>query len=60
MIAMAMFTFTVLMPGENFAEQAGSLLFWGGASISSLFTIYWYGTDFVDRPKLCNDKDKDV
>ena len=60
MIAIAMLTFTVLMPGENFAEQLGSLLFWGGASVTSLLTIWWYGTDFVDRPKLCTDKDKDV
>jgi len=60
MIAMAMFTFTVLMPGENWAEQLGSLIFWGGASVTSLLTIWWYGTDFVDRPKLCGDKDKDV
>ncbi|KAF6028127.1 SACM1L [Bugula neritina] len=59
LVAFAMFTFTVLLPGESLTEQIGTILFWGGASITSLITIYIYGDDFVDLPKL-GEKDKEV
>ncbi|XP_067931514.1 phosphatidylinositol-3-phosphatase SAC1-like isoform X2 [Watersipora subatra] len=52
LVAISMFTFTVLLPSEAWAEQIGSVLFWGGAAVSSLVTIYAYGSDFVDVPKL--------
>ena len=55
-----MFTFTVLLPSETWTEQIMSLLFWGGASVLSLGTIYAFGLDFVDKPKLVNGIDKNA
>jgi len=59
LIAFAMLTFTLLLPGENWTEQLASIAFWGGASTAALFTIYMYGSDFVDMPKLVPVKDKE-
>ena len=55
-----MLTFASLLPSETWTEQMASLLFWGGASIVSLGTIYAYGNDFVDKPKLVDDSNKDL
>ena len=33
------------------------VLFWGGASMATLGAIYYFGQEFVDKPKLAQ-KDK--
>lgn len=53
-----MWVFSMLLPGEDWKENAVSSLFWGGSSLGALFTIYMFGKDFVDSPKL-SSKDKD-
>lgn len=34
------------------------IFFWGAAAIISLATLFWFGTVFVDQPRLLNDKIK--
>lgn len=58
LIASAMWFLTILLPGEDWKENVASSLFWGGSSLGGLFTIYMFGKDFVDTPKL-SVKDKD-
>lgn len=41
---------------EHPSEQAMYILFWGGASAITLGSIYYYGQEFVDRPKLAQGK----
>ncbi len=34
------------------------ILFWGGASLACMGAIYFYGNDFVNKPKLAQAKPK--
>ena len=43
---------------ENPSEQFMYVLFWGGASAITLGIIYFFGVEFVDRPKLALAKVK--
>ena len=49
---------SVLSLAEHPSEQFMYVLFWGGASIMSLAAIYFYGNDFVNKPKLAQAKFK--
>ncbi|PVD21279.1 hypothetical protein C0Q70_19450 [Pomacea canaliculata] len=58
MIASAMLIITILLPDEQTSEQLMYIFFWGAAAIISLATLFWFGTVFVDQPRLLNDKIK--
>jgi len=47
---------SIIIPDEHFSEQVMYVLFWGGASAITLGAIYYYGQEFVDRPKLVQAK----
>lgn len=56
-IATAMCLICMLIPDENISTQLMYILFWGTASLLSLGTIYIFGYEFVDTPKLVHSKD---
>ena len=41
---------------EHLSEQVMYILFWGSASAITLGSIYYFGREFVDRPKLVQAK----
>lgn len=55
-VAFSMCIISILIPDEHPSEQAMYVLFWGGASVITLGCIYYYGQEFVDRPKLVQGK----
>jgi len=55
-VAFSMCVISILIPDEHPSEQAMYILFWGGASAITLGSIYYYGQEFVDRPKLAQGK----
>jgi hypothetical protein len=55
-VAFSMCVVSVIIPDEHLSEQVMYVLFWGGASAITLGAIYYYGQEFVDRPKLVQAK----
>ena len=54
-----MFYFVVLLFSlELSSEQVLYALFWAVSSLITLLTIYFYGSEFVDRPRLVQAKSK--
>jgi len=51
-VALSMTMISILLPDEHLSEQLFYILFWGGASALSLAAIYFYGNDFVNKPRL--------
>ena len=45
-----------LLVTEHVSEQVMYVLFWGGSSAVTLAMIYFYGQEFVDKPKLAQAK----
>jgi hypothetical protein len=43
---------------ELSSEQILYALFWAASSLITLLTMYFYGSEFVDRPKLVQGKSK--
>ncbi|KAK2166809.1 hypothetical protein LSH36_35g08022 [Paralvinella palmiformis] len=58
MVAFSMCVISVLIPDENPSEQLMYVLFWGGASLITLGIIYFFGIEFVDKPRLALAKVK--
>ncbi|GLV39628.1 Sac1 phosphatase [Carabus blaptoides fortunei] len=52
LIAIAMFMTCGVLPAEYSTETLLYLLFWGSMVIATGTTIFRYGPEFVDRPKL--------
>ncbi|KAL1501604.1 hypothetical protein ABEB36_006901 [Hypothenemus hampei] len=52
LIATAMFVASALFPSEYSTECWLYLLFWGGMMSATLYYIFQYGKEFVDKPKL--------
>ncbi|KAL0277627.1 UNVERIFIED_CONTAM: hypothetical protein PYX00_004852 [Menopon gallinae] len=52
LIAISMFFANVITPSEYNTETLLYLLFWGSMVAGTLATIFNYGTEFVDYPKL--------
>ncbi|RWS27752.1 Phosphatidylinositide phosphatase SAC1-like protein, partial [Leptotrombidium deliense] len=51
--SLAMFFFSIFIPTEHSTETFMYLIFWSGMVSFSLAVIVYYGTEFVDFPKLC-------
>ncbi|KAI1285280.1 Phosphatidylinositol-3-phosphatase SAC1 [Halotydeus destructor] len=56
--SIAMFFFSLFLPTEHSTETFIYLLFWAGMASVTLTVIGYYGTEFVDYPKLCEVKSK--
>ena len=50
--SIAMFFFSIFIPAEHSTETFVYLLFWLGMISITLMVIVFYGTEFVDFPKL--------
>jgi len=48
----------LVLSSEHPGEQLAYVLFWGGSSALCLASIYHFGIEFVDRPKLVATKTK--
>lgn len=55
-VAFSMCIISLIIPSDDIREQFIYVLFWGGASIGTLFFIFLYGVEFVDKPKLAQAK----
>lgn len=44
----------------DFKLQLMYVLFWAFACLSTLYFVVLYGTEFVDKPRLANKREKDV
>ncbi|XP_064611136.1 phosphatidylinositol-3-phosphatase SAC1-like [Liolophura sinensis] len=58
LVAFMMCVISVLLPDEHLSEQAMYVLFWGVASVVSVFLIFVYGVEFVDQPRLTQAQSK--
>ncbi|XP_014666143.1 PREDICTED: phosphatidylinositide phosphatase SAC1-like [Priapulus caudatus] len=54
--ALSMCIISLLIPSDDLREQLIYILFWGAASVGTLFFILLYGVEFVDKPKLAQAK----
>ncbi|ELT87336.1 hypothetical protein CAPTEDRAFT_220075 [Capitella teleta] len=52
LVAFSMCVISILIPDEHVSEQVMYILFWGGSSAVTMAMMYFYGREFVDRPKL--------
>ncbi|XP_056638970.1 phosphatidylinositol-3-phosphatase SAC1 [Diorhabda sublineata] len=52
LVAVAMFVASAVFPSEYSTESLLFLLFWGSMVYATLHTIFKYGKEFVDRPRL--------
>lgn len=57
-VAFSMLFISLIIPSDDIREQFVYILFWGGASIGTLFFIFLFGTEYVDKPKLTQAKQK--
>jgi hypothetical protein len=51
-VAVAMFVASAVFPTEYSTESLLYLLFWGSMVAATASTIFRYGTEFVDKPRL--------
>ncbi|XP_072390142.1 phosphatidylinositol-3-phosphatase SAC1 [Diabrotica undecimpunctata] len=52
LVAVSMFVASAVFPSEYSTESLLFLLFWGSMVYATLHTIFRYGVEFVDRPRL--------
>ncbi|CAH1364059.1 hypothetical protein MTP99_000411 [Tenebrio molitor] len=52
LVAVAMFVASAVFPTEYSTESLLYLLFWGSMVAATASTIFRYGTEFVDKPRL--------
>ncbi|GAB6021365.1 Phosphoinositide phosphatase sac1 [Chamberlinius hualienensis] len=55
LVAMSMCFVTILIPTEYSLETLFYLLFWLAMSTVTMLFIFYYGNEFVDCPKLCEN-----
>lgn len=58
LIAISMSCVSVLIPGDLTAESLMYFMFWIGMSALTLSVMFFYGSELVDQPKLCDLKKK--
>ncbi|EDO36706.1 predicted protein [Nematostella vectensis] len=58
----SMFIISVLIPSTDYGIQFLYILFWGAAVLFTLYVVMFFGTEYVDQPKLVQTqlKDKNV
>ncbi|PAA52869.1 hypothetical protein BOX15_Mlig019972g2 [Macrostomum lignano] len=52
LFGLTMLTMGALLPPEHWSEQMLFSLFWCTSVVLAIFGIFYYGEDFVDRPRL--------
>lgn len=58
LVALSMCFLTILIPSEYSLETLLYFLFWVAMSAIAALVIMYYGTEFVDRPRLCENSRK--
>lgn len=58
LVALSMCFITILIPAEYTLETLLYFLFWVAMSALTFLVIMYYGNEFVDRPKLCENSRK--
>ncbi|KXJ14652.1 Phosphatidylinositide phosphatase SAC1-B [Exaiptasia diaphana] len=53
----SMFIISLILPSTEYGIQFLYVLFWGAAVFMTLYIVVFFGTEFVDQPKLLQPKD---
>ncbi|KAK3698605.1 hypothetical protein QZH41_014585 [Actinostola sp. cb2023] len=55
----SMFIISLILPSTDYGIQFLYVLFWGAAVLLTLYIVVFFGTEFVDQPKLLQSSVKD-